>query len=57
MDAEELFKQFFNRSSVFSSAFNDNFFSSNSVQERLDQRNTKSESARKSASYRWNKKK
>jgi hypothetical protein len=33
--------------------FNDNFFSSNSVQERLDQRNTKSESARKSASYRW----
>jgi hypothetical protein len=33
--------------------FDDNFFSSNSVQERLDQRNTKSESARKSASYRW----
>lgn len=27
VDAEELFKQFFNRSSVFSSAFNDNFFS------------------------------
>uniref|UniRef100_A0A6C0AXV5 J domain-containing protein n=1 Tax=viral metagenome TaxID=1070528 RepID=A0A6C0AXV5_9ZZZZ len=27
VDAEKLFKQFFNRSSVFSSAFNDNFFS------------------------------
>jgi hypothetical protein len=33
--------------------FNGNFFGSNSVQERLDQRNIKSESARKSASYRW----
>ena len=33
--------------------FNDDFFGSNSVQERLNQRNTKSESARKSASYRW----
>lgn len=27
VDAEELFKQFFNRSSIFSSAFNDSFFS------------------------------
>jgi hypothetical protein len=33
--------------------FNGDFFGSNSVQERLDQRNSKSESARKSASYRW----
>jgi hypothetical protein len=33
--------------------FDGDFFGSNSVQERLDQRNTKSESARKSASYRW----
>ena len=33
--------------------FNGDFFGSNSVQERLDQRNIKSESARKSASYRW----
>jgi len=33
--------------------FNGDFFGSNSVQERLDQRNNKSESARKSASYRW----
>ena len=33
--------------------FNDGFFGSKSVQERLDQRNFKSESARKSASYRW----
>lgn len=33
--------------------FSDDFFGSNSVQERLDQRNTKSESARKSANYRW----
>lgn len=34
--------------------FDGDFFGSNSVQERLDQRNNKSESARKSASYRWN---
>jgi len=34
--------------------FNGNYFGSKSVQERLDQRNNKSESARKSASYRWN---
>jgi hypothetical protein len=34
--------------------FDGDFFGSNSVQERLDQRNIKSESARKSASYRWN---
>ena len=34
--------------------FNGDYFGSNSVQERLDQRNNKSESARKSASYRWN---
>jgi len=27
VDAEELFKQFFNRSSIFASAFNDSFFS------------------------------
>ena len=33
--------------------FSDDFFGSKSVQERLDQRNDKSESARKSASYRW----
>ena len=33
--------------------FNGDFFGSNSVQERLDQRNSKSESARKSAIYRW----
>jgi hypothetical protein len=33
--------------------FNGDFFGSNSVQERLNQRNSKSESARKSASYRW----
>jgi hypothetical protein len=33
--------------------FDGDFFGSNSVQERLDQRNVKSESARKSASYRW----
>ena len=33
--------------------FNGDFFGSNSVQKRLDQRNNKSESARKSASYRW----
>jgi hypothetical protein len=33
--------------------FDGDFFGSNSVQERLDQRNSKSESARKSASYRW----
>jgi hypothetical protein len=33
--------------------FDGEFFGSNSVQERLDQRNNKSESARKSASYRW----
>jgi hypothetical protein len=33
--------------------FDGDFFGSNSVQERLDQRNIKSESARKSASYRW----
>jgi hypothetical protein len=33
--------------------FSGDFFGSNSVQERLDQRNNKSESARKSASYRW----
>jgi len=33
--------------------FDGDFFGSNSVQERLDQRNNKSESARKSASYRW----
>ena len=33
--------------------FDNEFFGSNSVQERLNQRNTKSESARKSASYRW----
>lgn len=33
--------------------FKGDFFGSNSVQERLDQRNNKSESARKSASYRW----
>ena len=32
---------------------NRDFFGSNSVQQRLDQRNMKSESARKSASYRW----
>lgn len=34
--------------------FNGDFFGSKSVQERLEQRNIKSESARKSASYRWN---
>lgn len=34
--------------------FTGDYFGSNSVQERLDQRNNKSESARKSASYRWN---
>jgi hypothetical protein len=34
--------------------FNGDYFGSKSVQERLDQRNSKSESARKSASYRWN---
>ena len=34
--------------------FDGDFFGSNSVQERLDHRNIKSESARKSASYRWN---
>lgn len=34
--------------------FDNDFFGSISVQERLAQRNTKSESARKSASYRWN---
>ena len=33
--------------------FSNDFFGSASVQERLDQRNNKSESARKSASYRW----
>jgi len=33
--------------------FREDFFGSKSVQERLDQRNDKSESARKSASYRW----
>jgi len=33
--------------------FKGDFFGSKSVQERLDQRNIKSESARKSASYRW----
>lgn len=33
--------------------FNEDFFGSNSVQERLNQRNSKSESARKSAIYRW----
>ena len=35
---------------------NGDYFGSSSVQERLDQRNEKSLSARKSASYRWNKK-
>ena len=34
--------------------FNGDFFGSKSVEERLNQRNSKSESARKSASYRWN---
>lgn len=34
VDAEELFKQFFNRSSVFTSAFNDNFF--NNVFENMN---------------------
>lgn len=34
--------------------FDGEFFGSKSVQERLQQRNSKSESARKSASYRWN---
>ena len=33
--------------------FDGEYFGSNSVQERLDQRNDKSEKARKSASYRW----
>ncbi len=33
--------------------FNGDYFGSNSVQERLEQRNDKSEKARKSASYRW----
>ena len=33
--------------------FDGEFFGSKSVQERLEQRNSKSESARKSASYRW----
>ena len=33
--------------------FDGDFFGSKSVQERLEQRNSKSESARKSASYRW----
>lgn len=33
--------------------FDGDFFGSSSVQQRLEQRNTKSESARKSASYRW----
>jgi len=33
--------------------FNGEFFGSNSVQERLDQRNDKSAKARKSANYRW----
>ena len=33
--------------------FDNDFFGSKSVQERLNQRNNKSESARKSASYRW----
>ena len=33
--------------------FDGDFFGSNSVQERLDQRNDKSAKARKSASYRW----
>lgn len=33
--------------------FDNQFFGSNSVKERLNQRNIKSESARKSASYRW----
>ena len=33
--------------------FDGDFFGSNSVQARLEQRNSKSESARKSASYRW----
>jgi hypothetical protein len=35
---------------------NGDYFGSSSVQARLDQRNEKSLSARKSASYRWNKK-
>jgi hypothetical protein len=35
---------------------NGDYFGSSSVQARLDQRNEKSQSARKSASYRWNKK-
>jgi hypothetical protein len=34
--------------------FNGDYFGSNSVQERLEQRNDKSAKARKSASYRWN---
>ena len=33
--------------------FNGDYFGSNSVQERLNQRNNKSEKARKSANYRW----
>ena len=33
--------------------FNGDFFGSNSVEERLEQRNDKSAKARKSASYRW----
>ena len=33
--------------------FDGEFFGSKSVQQRLEQRNSKSESARKSASYRW----
>ena len=33
--------------------FDNQFFGSNSVKERLNQRNIKSENARKSASYRW----
>ena len=33
--------------------FNGDYFGSNSVQERLEQRNDKSAKARKSASYRW----
>ena len=33
--------------------FNGDYFGSNSVEERLEQRNDKSAKARKSASYRW----
>jgi hypothetical protein len=50
---ENIVKSIINDFDLF--VFNDGFFGSLSVQKRIDERNEKSEKARKSAYYKWNK--